>query len=99
MQTDLDELTGDVAGCRLPYHDLQAFLLATLFPDCKNHPILHPVQVGKAIARGGGGGGSLGSETPDKETSTKSSIRMHKKSTIAVCLINDAAYYTDHYRS
>ena len=23
LQTDLDELTGDVSGIRLPYHDLQ----------------------------------------------------------------------------
>ena len=57
LQTDLDELTGDVAGCRLPYHDLQTFLLATLFPDIKNHPILHHVQVRRNEREGGREGG------------------------------------------
>lgn len=49
LQTDLDELTGDVAGCRLPYRDLQTFFMSTLFPDhTKDHPVLHQVEVGKA---------------------------------------------------
>ena len=45
LQTDLDELTGDVVGCRLPYRDLQSYLLTTLFPGAKTHPVLQPLQV------------------------------------------------------
>ena len=45
LQTDLDELTGDVAECRLPYHHLQLYLLSTLFPGSKDHPIMHPPVV------------------------------------------------------
>ena len=47
LQTDLDELTGDVVGCRLPYRDLQSYLLTTLFPGAKSHshPVLQPLQV------------------------------------------------------
>ena len=45
LQTDLDELTGDVAEQRLPYHHLQVYLLATLFPGCQDHPIMHTLQV------------------------------------------------------
>ena len=45
LQTDLDELTGDVVGCRLPYRDLQSYLLTTLFPGAKTHPILQPIEV------------------------------------------------------
>ena len=46
LQTDLDELTGDVVGCRLPYRDLQSYLLTTLFPGVRTHPVLQPLQVG-----------------------------------------------------
>ena len=45
LQTDLDELTGDVVGCRLPYRDLQGYLLTTLFPGARTHPTLQPLQV------------------------------------------------------
>ena len=45
LQTDLDELTGDVVGCRLPYRDLQSYLLTTLFPGAKTHPVLQPLEV------------------------------------------------------
>ena len=45
LQTDLDELTGDVVGCRLPYRDLQSYLLTTLFPGASSHPTLQPLQV------------------------------------------------------
>ena len=45
LQTDLDELTGDVVGCRLPYRDLQNYLLTTLFPGASTHPVLQPLQV------------------------------------------------------
>ena len=49
LQTDLDELTGDVAGCRLPYRDLQSYLLTTLFPGAKAHPVLQPLQVSRCL--------------------------------------------------
>jgi len=45
LQTDLDELTGDMAGCRLPYHHIRTYLMATLFPGNREHPVLHPMQV------------------------------------------------------
>ena len=45
LQTDLDELTGDVAGCRLPYVDMKSYLLTSLFPGATDHPVLHELQV------------------------------------------------------
>ena len=45
LQTDLDELTGDLTGIRLPYHDLPTYLLQSLFPGAKDHPTLHEPQV------------------------------------------------------
>ena len=45
LQTDLDELTEDVVGCRLPYKDLQSYLLTTLFPGAKTHPVLQNLEV------------------------------------------------------
>lgn len=47
LQTDLDELTGDVVGCRLPYRDLQNYLLTTLFPGARSHPVLEHLQVSR----------------------------------------------------
>ncbi len=44
LQTDLDDIT-DIAGCRLPYRDIQNYLLTTLFPGARDHPVLHPIQV------------------------------------------------------
>lgn len=51
LQTDLDELTGDVIGCRLPYRDIQSYLLTTLFPGASTHPVLQPLQV-RLVQRG-----------------------------------------------
>ncbi len=48
LQTDLDEIT-DIAGCRLPYRDMQSYLLTTLFPGARDHPVLHPIQVRNLI--------------------------------------------------
>jgi len=45
LQTDLDELTGDVAGCRLPYWDIQSYLVTSLFPGARDHPVMHGPQV------------------------------------------------------
>lgn len=45
LQTDLDELTGDVAGCHLPYLDIQSYLIASLFPGARDHPVMHVLQV------------------------------------------------------
>ena len=45
LQTDLDELTGDLAGSRLPYHDFHVYILQSLFPGSKDHPVLHELQV------------------------------------------------------
>ena len=45
LQTDLDELPGDVAGCRLPYWDIQSYLVTSLFPGAKDHPVMHDPQV------------------------------------------------------
>lgn len=45
LQTDLDELTGDVAGGRLPYVDMKSYLLTSLFPGATDHPTLHELQV------------------------------------------------------
>ncbi|CAI8020286.1 Plexin-A4 [Geodia barretti] len=45
LQTDLDELTGDLSGHRLPYRDLKVYLLSALFPGYKDHAVLHPVQL------------------------------------------------------
>ena len=45
LQTDLDELTGDVSGCRLPYTDLQNYMMANLFPGARDHPVLHDLEV------------------------------------------------------
>ena len=49
LQTDLDELTGDVAGCRLPYRDLHSYMLANLFPGIKDHPIMHELDVSRSV--------------------------------------------------
>ena len=46
LQTDLDELTGDLTGSRLPYQSLTSYILQSLFPGAKDHPTLHPPQVG-----------------------------------------------------
>ncbi|XP_064399095.1 plexin A3-like isoform X2 [Halichondria panicea] len=43
LQTDLDDIT-DIAGCRLPYRDMQNYLMATMFPGARDHPVLHPIQ-------------------------------------------------------
>ena len=45
LQTDLDELTGDVAGGRLPYVDMKSYLLTSLFPGATDHSTLHELQV------------------------------------------------------
>ncbi len=45
LQTDVDELTGDLTGSRLPYHDFKVYLLQSLFPGAKDHPVLHELQV------------------------------------------------------
>ena len=45
LQTDLDELTGDVAGCHLPYLDIHSYLIASLFPGARDHPVMHVLQV------------------------------------------------------
>ena len=45
LQTDLDELTGDVAGCRLPYHHIRTYLMSMLFPGSTDSSMFQPLQV------------------------------------------------------
>lgn len=45
LQTDLDELTGDLSGSRLPYHDFRTYILQNLFPGAKDHVVLHELEV------------------------------------------------------
>ena len=52
LQTDINELTGDLTGSRLPYHSFHVYLLQSLFPGSKDHPVLHELQVKKLAIYG-----------------------------------------------
>lgn len=42
----MDELTGgDLSGTRLPYQDFRMYIMQSLFPGVKEHPVLHDLEL------------------------------------------------------
>lgn len=51
LQTDIQELTNDMDGVKIPFLEYRTYTMRVMFPGIEEHPVLKELDVGAAPTR------------------------------------------------